>query len=341
MANVKKPPYVKEYYDRHGTLRRYLRRPGSPSAALPGDPGSLKFMQAYSAAIARTAVVPRSRRKAADAVSEVLIGFYKSASFTNLKPRSQKAYRIVLDAFAEKHGHRSVRDMPTHQARMLIETIGETRPGMANLTRKVLHRFMNYVVKGGWRVDNPVSVVDTYKLGSHHCWTDAELAAYEKFWPLGTRERLAYALLLFTDQRVGDVCRMRRQDIRGDLIHLVQEKTGKALAIPIHPALDRAIKAGPALGMNLIGDKYGRPIKAAALSALIKKAARAAALPRHCVAHGLRKALQRRLAEHGASAKELQAVSGHATLQETERYTAAADQIRLARAAMMRLPDEE
>src|SRR5262249_22909730 len=265
MADVKLR-YIKEYRDRHGIVRRYLRRRGSPPVALPGEPGSLKFMQAYNAAVAGTAVVPRSRRKAADSVSEVVIGFYKSAAFINLKPNSQRVYRIVLDAFAEKHGHRSVRDMPTHAARKLIEMIGETKPGMANLTRKVLHRFMTYVVKGGWRIDNPVSVVDTYKLGSHHCWTDAELLAYEKRWPLGTRERLAYALLLFTDQRVGDVCRTRRQDIHGDLIHLVQEKTGKQLAIPIHPALDRAIKAGPALGMNLIGDGYGRPIKAPALS---------------------------------------------------------------------------
>jgi hypothetical protein len=54
---------------------------------------------------------------------------------------------------------------------------------------------------------------------------------------------------------------MWRQDIRGVVIHMVQEKTGKASAIPIHPALDRALKAGPARAMNLIGDKHGRPIK--------------------------------------------------------------------------------
>ena len=97
MADVKLR-YIKEYRDRHGIVRRYLRRRGSPSVALPGKPGSLKFMQAYNAAIAGSAVVSRPRRKAADAVSEVIIGFYKSATFTNLKPRSQKVYRIVLNA---------------------------------------------------------------------------------------------------------------------------------------------------------------------------------------------------------------------------------------------------
>ena len=41
----------------------------------------------------------------------------------------------------------------------------------------------------------------------------------------------------------------------------------------------------------------------------------------------------RRLAEHGATEKQIAAVSGHKTLREIERYTAAADQKRLAKDA--------
>jgi hypothetical protein len=37
-----------------------------------------------------------------------------------------------------------------------------------------------------------------------HTWTDAEIAQFERRWPLGTRE-LAFALLLYTGQRGGDV----------------------------------------------------------------------------------------------------------------------------------------
>jgi hypothetical protein len=50
----------------------------------------------------------------------------------------------------------------------------------------------------------------------------------------------------------------------------------------------------------------------------------------------LRKARIRRLAERGAITKEIASVSGHKTLKEVERYTEAADQARLARAAMAR-----
>jgi hypothetical protein len=62
-----------------------------------------------------------------------------------------------------------------------------------------------------------------------------------------------------------------------------------------------------------------------------------ASLPSRCVAHGLRKAAARRLAEAGCTTKEIAAITGHRTLSEIERYTKAADQKRLALAAIDRL----
>ena len=57
-------------------------------------------------------------------------------------------------------------------------------------------------------------------------------------------------------------------------------------------------------------------------------------LPRHCAAHGLRKAACRRLAEAGCSANVIASISGHTTLTEVARYTKAADQERMARDGM-------
>jgi integrase len=331
-----KLPFIKEYRDRHGHVRRYVRRRGRPNVALPGLPGSSDFMAAYEAAVSGAA--PQGKPKGAEgSFAQVVLSFYRSAPFANLKPRSQALYRLILDKIVERHGHRLVADMPHEKARALIEEIGATRPAMANLTRAVLRKLMTYA----GRRDNPFSGIETYKVGTRHTWTDDELSAYEKHWPLGTRQRLAYALLLYTDQRGGDVVRMRRQDIRSGAIKLTQEKTGAELVIPIHPALARAMKAGPNKGIHLIGDQHGRAISRQTLTRLVKSAAKAAGLPPECLPHGLRKSLQRRLAERGATAKELQAVSGHASLKETERYTKAADQERLARAAFARLPDED
>jgi len=178
----------------------------------------------------------------------------------------------------------------------------------------------------GQRRDNPFDAVPKYKIGTHHTWTDAELDAYEKRWSLGTRERLAFDVLLYTAQRVGDTVRIQRSDIRNGVITLVQQKTGTEVFVPLHSALARSISAGPAKGFYLIGDRHGRPIKRGALSKLISAAVKAAGLPPECVAHGLRKAALRRLAEDGATSREMQAISGHKLLSEIERYTRQADQ---------------
>lgn len=53
--------------------------------------------------------------------------------------------------------------------------------------------------------------------------------------------------------------------------------------------------------------------------------------------HGLRKAAGRRLAEAGATAREIMAILGHRSLREVQRYTADADQRRNAVAAMKKI----
>jgi integrase len=140
--------------------------------------------------------------------------------------------------------------------------------------------------------------------------------------------------------RVGDVVKMRRADLSGGAIAVVQQKTGTALSIPIHHELLAAMKAGPSNGLTLIGDRHGRPIARSTLTLLMRKAAKKAGLPPECLPHGLRKAQMRRLAEGGASAKQIASISGHKTLREIERYTDAADQKRLSRGAIAKLKRE-
>lgn len=332
--------YIHEYRDRHGKLRRYVRRPGMRRVPLPGLPGSPEFMQAYQDAISEAKPAIRSRHKTGT-LGALAADFYKSVEFANLSPSSRSTYHKALDPVLERDGHRLVRDLPPDKARKVIEEIGARRPGMANLTRAVLRRLFSYAIDLGLRRDNPFDRTKRYKLGTHHTWTDSQLAAFEKRWPLGTRERLAYAVLLYTGQRVGDAVRMQRSDIRKGAIHVIQAKTGAELYIQLHPALERAMKAGPSNGIYLIGDRAGRPIKSSGLSVLIRNAAKAGGLPVECVAHGLRKAALRRLAEYGSTAKQIQAVSGHRALAEVERYTEQADQQRLAKAAIGLLPDKD
>ena len=59
-----------------------------------------------------------------------------------------------------------------------------------------------------------------------------------------------------------------------------------------------------------------------------------AGLPKHCSAHGLRKAACRRLAEAGCTEHQIAAISGHVSLSDIQRYTRAANQSKMARAAI-------
>jgi site-specific recombinase XerD len=168
-----------------------------------------------------------------------------------------------------------------------------------------------------------------------HNWTEDEIARYEAHYPINTKARLAFGLLLFTAQRRSDVVKMGPQDICGDLIQVRQQKTGAKLKIPILPELRKIIDATSVTGMKvLLVTRYGEAFTAKGFGNWFRSLCDDAGLPKECAAHGLRKAACRRLAEAGCSTKVIAAISGHKSTRELERYIEAADQVKLARIGM-------
>jgi enterobacteria phage integrase len=335
MARIKLR-YVHGYVDRHGKARFYFRRKGARRIVLPGLPGSDEFMATYQNCLdAKSKPAPALARKIEGSFGRLVTEFYASKAFNhNLKASSQRNYRGVLESLVKNHGHRAVSMMTPEAVERIINRIGAEKPAMANLTRAVLRQLMKFAVKEKMTTLNPVLGVEAFEVGEHHCWNDAELRQFERHWKIGTRERLAYALLLYTAQRVGDVASRTRSHVQDGEIYVVQEKTGAELWIPIHPELATALKGYPANGLALVGKANGQPLTTQGLSLLMSRAIDDAGLPGRCVPHGLRKALMRIMAESGATAKEIAGISGHKTLRQIEHYTKAADQRILARAAM-------
>jgi len=60
-------------------------------------------------------------------------------------------------------------------------------------------------------------------------------------------------------------------------------------------------------GVYLLGDAAGRKLTRDGITRLIRRAVKDAGLPRRCVAHGLRKAILRRLAERGGTSQAIAA----------------------------------
>jgi integrase len=187
--------------------------------------------------------------------------------------------------------------------------------------------------------DNPTLGVKSvkFKTDGLRTWTEDHIAAYEAAHPLGTMVRLALALALGTGQRRNDLMRMGPGDIRGDLIAVRQKKTGKRLLIPIGAELRAAIDAMPNAHPVFMWTELGEPRTLGGFSKWFPRMCKAAGLPKGLSVHGLRKATCRRMAEAGCSNAEIKAVTGHETDREVARYTKAADQERLARAAAARV----
>jgi len=334
--------YVQRYRDCRGRLRHYFRRKGQPVIPLPGQPGSTEFMAAYSTALApctASGSASRAARSVPGSVAAIVAAYLVSPDFTELATSSQRTYRQVLDPVLQRDGHRLARELKPDMAAKVIREIGATRPGMANLTKSVLRKILDTAEIA----PNPFRDVRRYKLGTHATWTEDEIAAFEARWPLGTRERLAFAVLLYTGQRVGDAVTVSMADIRRGEITVRQEKTAvdsdDVQVIPVHPALKRAVEAVRVSGQWVLSDRNGDQLRKRTLSDTILRAAAQAGLPPHCVPHGLRKAACRRLAEAGCTPHQIQAISGHRSLSEVERYTKRASRAKLARAAFDKLGD--
>src|SRR5262249_57632 len=146
----------------------------------------------------------------------------------------------------------------------------------------------------------PVNVIATGKrYRSHgdgiHTWTESEVARFEERHPIGTKSRLALALLLYTAQRPSHVVCFACQHITGDAIALRQEKTNAPLLIPIHPELAKTLAAVPRTNITFLVTERGKPFTRAGFGNWFRDRCNEAGLPQ-CSAHGLRKAAATRLA---------------------------------------------
>jgi integrase len=253
--------------------------------------------------------------------------------FASKKPGTQRMRRGILERFRTAYGDRPFALLPPEW----IEAVLDAKPPHAAQSwLATLRSLCQFAVKRGYRRDDPTANIKpgAIKSDGFHTWIEEEIAQFEAFHPIGTKPRLALALLLYTGQRRSDAVRMGRQHIRDGVLTVKQQKTGKPLAIPVHPHLQTVLNATASEHLTFLVTATGKPYGGNAFSEQFRNWCDAAGLSKRCTAHGLRKAACRRLAEAGCSANEIMSISGHATMKELVRYTKAADQARLARNAL-------
>jgi integrase len=213
------------------------------------------------------------------------------------------------------------------------------QPGAAANRRKHLSALCAWGVDHDHLTSNPARDVKTVKKasGGYYTWTVTDVEQFLAHFGIGTKARLALALLLFTGARRQDMVTFGKQHIRGGWIRYVPKKTlykrRDVSQKPFLPVLADILAASPCGSLTFLETAQGRPFTAAGFGNWFRDRCDEAGLPL-CSAHGLKKAGATLAAENGATASQLMAMFDWSTISQAEVYTRAADRKRMAGEAM-------
>lgn len=161
-----------------------------------------------------------------------------------------------------------------------------------------------------------------------------DIERFQARWPVGTLERTAFDLALYTGAARVDLVKLSRNNISGDLLTYRRQKTGTLSKVPITPELRRVIAGTPDIAPAFLLNNKGKPISAETLGNLFRHACREAGMEARL--HGLRKAFCVYWAEKGSTTHQLAAMAGHLSLSEVQRYTQAVDRERMIKALVIK-----
>lgn len=254
--------------------------------------------------------------------------FERSQEFRAKAKATQDSYRIYLRAVRKHLGPAPAAEVESEDVRLIRDRLAET-PAAANQFVRTLQALYSWARKRGHVKARPTDDVELLDGGEYEPWPDWLLAE-----ALDHPEvQLEVATLYYTAQRIGDAARFTWSDIRDGRLQMRQQKTGKALVIPLHSRLAELYARTPKKGITILLNSAGRkwPVKA------LRGKLQAWALERgvKVVPHGLRKNAVIALLEAGCSAAETAAISGQ-SLQMVEHYAKGRNQAHLAGAAILR-----
>lgn len=363
-------PYVSIFQDRHGRLRYRFRRAGR-TVMLP-DP--LQDEAAFEAAYAEALLgVAKKKSRAADGtVGKAVQLRMASSEFHDLKPGSQRAERSRLNLFMELVGEDTpVADFHHRNLKRLLD-LEAGSPGRRNNLLRAARTVFDIAIVEDWIKSNPATLVKKSKLGQGAVpWGADQVAAFRNHWPLGSRQRLAFEVYLWTAQRSSDGFAMQRSAVTEPLPfdvgdgeplmlrrwRMVQQKTDEELEHVLHPDLGEAwdaIEESEGVGDWPLGAYAGSRKRSDAGGNSWFNDAAAAALGRgtapggkNWTCHGLRKLGATMISEAGGTDAEIAARGGWRTRAQVVNYTRSAAQRKLGEAALLKvlqnvtLPKEE
>ena len=333
-----RPPYLIRRSGRQGeTLWYYWKRPGK-QIRIRGEYGSREFWGNYERASNSVPVIP-SIRKPPESLGWLLDNYRRSSVWSDLSSATRRQRDNIF--------HRVLTANPTLQYadidRALITRTRDAKaqtPSEANNFLNAMRGLFRWAVDAGHLDADPTAGIKNVRRprsGGFPIWTDEDQALFERRWPIGTRERLAYEIMLATGLRRGDVARLGKQHFKDGRLRIVTEKTGTQINIPVHEIIQQLIDATDETGdlCLFVSAKTGNPMTKEGFGNWFGKISRLAGVTKNC--HGLRKAAATNLAEAGATIHEMNAVFGWSGTTMASLYTEKANREKLANSAAEKL----
>ncbi len=324
-----RPLYLRRDVTRHGKVIWYvIKHRGAPKIRINGEYGSAEFWAAYTAAV--QGMEPPKDAKGGKGTLAWAVGLYrKSSAWAGLSPATRKQRDNIWIKILETGGTAAL----AHITRQTITKGRDRRMQTPAAARHFIETMRHFFV---WAVESELVPADPTqgvkipkKTGEGFApWNETDCARYEARWPLGTRERLAYAVLRYTGLRRGDAAAVGRQHVKDGVIRLATQKTGEKVSIVMAAELIEAIAAGPCGDLSFIATADKRPMTKESFGNFMRDACRAAGVSKS--SHGLRKLAATHDAEAGWSEAELEAKYGWRGGRMASHYTKSMDRERLS-----------
>jgi len=313
------PAYV---YRRKGGLL-YFEKRGQKSQRVFGEPGTKEFALQYARALNGVDPAPLKRNFKA-----LVKSYVASDRYTNKALRTVQDYDKVLTWVLDKLGDQDPAKMQRKDVIRAQSANRETQR-FANYIVQVLRILFEHAIDLGWlgmHPVNPAKGVALFKSTAppREAWPADLVQAYRAV--ATGPARLIFELCIGTGQRIGDVLRMRWNEIDGDGIHVQQGKTGQRLWVPLTPHLRAVLVATPRLGLTICawGDR-GRPRGYRSAADLVYAVRKDIGALEYDL-HGLRYTAAAELAALGCSDELIMAVTGHKTTAMVAKYAGPARQ---------------
>jgi integrase len=333
-----RPPNLHRETTRHGRVVWFVRVGKGPRTRIRAEYGTPEFSAAYEAAIAGKPA-PCPTKFGAKTLGWLIERYRESSAWARLSSATRRQREGILRMITENAGTEPVSRIDKRTVEKGIDRRAD-RPHAARHFLQTMRGLFQWAVKAAHAESDPTGELKTIRPATdgHTPWSDEWCMAFEARWVRGTRERLAYDLLLYTGLRLGDAVRLGRPHIKNGIATIRTEKTGEIVTIPILPPLQESIEAGPTGELTFIAGEKRRPMKKESFGNWFREVCQKTGIPGS--PHGLRKAAATRAADNGATEAQLEAIFGWRGGHMAALYTRTANRAKLAREAAHKIMSE-